>query len=113
MDAERHRIHVDDDQEEVARVFERFGWIGSAYLLAQSAIMIWPSRYPIQHAMDERGVSPGPVLYGGSSDDYMKEKMPAVNAVYKPIRNVYTKDDPETWQEIQSTGHAAVVGVGH
>ena len=44
---------------------------------------------------------------------WLNEKMPAVNAVYKPIRNVYTKDDPETWQEIQSTGHAAVVGVGH
>ena len=44
---------------------------------------------------------------------WLNEKMPAVNAVYKPIRNVYIKDDPETWQEIQSTGHAAVVGVGH
>jgi hypothetical protein len=44
---------------------------------------------------------------------WFNEKMPAVNAVYKPIRSVYIKDDPETWQEIQSTGHAAVVGVGH
>ena len=44
---------------------------------------------------------------------WFNEKMPAVNAVYKPIRSVYTKDDPQTWQEIQSTGHAAIVGVGH
>ncbi|MBX3531210.1 MAG: beta-lactamase family protein [Rhizobiaceae bacterium] len=36
------------------------------------AIMVWPSAWPIQHAMDERGVSPGPVLFAGSSDDYMK-----------------------------------------
>lgn len=36
------------------------------------AIMVWPSAYPIQHAMDERKVSPGPVLFPGSSDDYMK-----------------------------------------
>lgn len=36
------------------------------------AIMVWPSAYPIQHAMDERKVSPGPVLFSGSSDDYMK-----------------------------------------
>jgi hypothetical protein len=44
---------------------------------------------------------------------WFNEKMPSVNAVYKPIRSVYTKDDPQTWQEIQSTGHAAIVGVGH
>jgi CubicO group peptidase (beta-lactamase class C family) len=36
------------------------------------AIIVWPSAYPIQHAMDERGVSPGPVLFGGTSDEYMK-----------------------------------------
>jgi magnesium transporter len=29
MDAERHRIHVDDDQEEVARVFERYNLVSA------------------------------------------------------------------------------------
>ena len=41
------------------------------------------------------------------------EHMPAVKTVYKPIRNVYTKDDPLTWQEIKDNGDAAVIGVGH
>jgi hypothetical protein len=44
---------------------------------------------------------------------WFAEKMPAVKAVYKPISNVYTKDDPDTWQEIKAKGHAAIVGVGH
>ena len=29
------------------------------------------------------------------------------------LSSVYTKDDPETWQKIQATGDAAIVGVGH
>jgi hypothetical protein len=44
---------------------------------------------------------------------WFAEKMPAVKTVYKPISSVYTKDDPETWKEIQAKGHAAIVGVGH
>jgi hypothetical protein len=44
---------------------------------------------------------------------WFAEKMPAVKTVYKPISSVYTRDDPETWKEIQANGHAAVVGVGH
>ena len=44
---------------------------------------------------------------------WFTEHMPGVKTVYKPISSVYTKDDPQTWQEIQSTGHAAIVGVGH
>lgn len=35
-------------------------------------IMTWPSAYPIQFAMEERGVAPGADLFGGSPDDYMK-----------------------------------------
>ena len=44
---------------------------------------------------------------------WFNEKMPSVNAVYKPISSVYTKDDPATWEEIKANGDAAVVGVGH
>jgi hypothetical protein len=44
---------------------------------------------------------------------WFREYMPSVNTVYKPIRNVYTRDDPATWQEIKEGGDAAIVGVGH
>ena len=45
--------------------------------------------------------------------DWFAEHMPAVKTVYKPINNVYTKDDPLTWQEIRDKGDAAIIGVGH
>jgi hypothetical protein len=44
---------------------------------------------------------------------WFAEYMPAVKTVYKPIRSVYTKDDPLTWQEIKENGDAAIIGVGH
>lgn len=36
------------------------------------AVMVWPSVHPIQKAMEERGVAPGPVLYHRSPDEFMK-----------------------------------------
>jgi hypothetical protein len=45
--------------------------------------------------------------------DWFAERMPAVRTVYKPISSVYTRDDPDTWKEVQANGHAAIVGVGH
>ena len=44
---------------------------------------------------------------------WLGENLPAVKTVYKPIRNVYTKDDPLTWQEIKDSADAAIIGVGH
>ena len=44
---------------------------------------------------------------------WFEEKMPSVKAEFVQIRNVYTKDDPETWQEIQKGFDAAIIGVGH
>jgi hypothetical protein len=41
------------------------------------------------------------------------EHLPGVRTVFKPISSVYLKDDPTTWEEIKSRGHAAIVGVGH
>ena len=41
------------------------------------------------------------------------EHMPGVTTVYKPINNVYTEDDPATWQEVKDRGDAAIIGVGH
>jgi hypothetical protein len=44
---------------------------------------------------------------------WFAEHMPAVKTVYKPISNVYTRDDPATWEEIKANGDAAIIGVGH
>ena len=33
--------------------------------------------------------------------------------MFKQISSVYTKDDPQTWEEIKAEGDAAIVGVGH
>ncbi len=44
---------------------------------------------------------------------WFAENMPSVKTRFIQIRNVYTKDDPETWQEIRENGAAAIIGVGH
>ncbi len=44
---------------------------------------------------------------------WFADNMPSVKTVFKPISSVYTKDDPETWEEIKARGDAAIVGVGH
>jgi len=54
------------------------------------------------------------------SDKFLKqvqawfgEHMPGVKTVFKPMSSVYTKDDPDTWEEIQAKGDAAIVAAGH
>ena len=44
---------------------------------------------------------------------WFEQNLPAVETRFIQIRNVYTKDDPETWEEIRANGHAAIIGVGH
>src|SRR5262249_2092581 len=44
---------------------------------------------------------------------WFAEHMPGVKPVFKPISSVYTRDDPDTWEEIQAKGDAAIIGVGH
>ena len=44
---------------------------------------------------------------------WFAEHLPGVRTVFKPISNVYTKDDPATWAEIKANGDAAIIGVGH
>ena len=44
---------------------------------------------------------------------WFAERMPGVRTVFKPISSVYINDDPATWNEIKSQGHAAILGVGH
>jgi hypothetical protein len=40
-------------------------------------------------------------------------RLPGVQTKLVQLHNVYSRDDPETWQEIQANGDAAIIGVGH
>jgi CubicO group peptidase (beta-lactamase class C family) len=42
------------------------------FRLGIGAVMVFPPRYPIQHAMAEAGVAPGPILPAHASDELMK-----------------------------------------
>ncbi|HEX2186547.1 MAG TPA: hypothetical protein VHN78_13685 [Chloroflexota bacterium] len=44
---------------------------------------------------------------------WFEDHMPGVNTRFVQIRNVYTRDDPETWEEVKRNGDAAIIGVGH
>ncbi len=52
-------------------------------------------------------------LFLNQMQGWFTEHLPAVNTRFIQIPNVYTKDDPETWEEIQREGDAAIIGVGH
>jgi hypothetical protein len=39
--------------------------------------------------------------------------MPSVNTKIVSLSATYQKDDPKTWNEIKTYGHAAIIGVGH
>ena len=47
------------------------------------AIMVWPSRHPIQKAMQEAGVEPNPYLPASSPDEYMK-RIGSLPLAYQP-----------------------------
>jgi hypothetical protein len=40
-------------------------------------------------------------------------RLPNVKTRIVQLHNVYSRDDPETWEEIKANGDAAVIGVGH
>lgn len=44
---------------------------------------------------------------------WFQENLQGVRTELIRLSSVYTKDDPQTWKKIQSTGDAAIVGVGH
>ena len=44
---------------------------------------------------------------------WFAEHLPEVTTVLKRLSSVYLVDDPTTWEEIKSRGHAAILGVGH
>jgi hypothetical protein len=52
-------------------------------------------------------------VFLGQMRAWFAEHMPGVRAVVRRINNVYLHDDPTTWEEIKSRGHAAILGVGH
>ena len=43
----------------------------------------------------------------------LNERLPSVTTKLVEMSSVYMRDDPETWQMIKETGHAAIIGVGH
>jgi hypothetical protein len=40
-------------------------------------------------------------------------RLPGVTTRIVQMHNVYHHDDPETWEEVQTNGDAAIIGVGH
>src|SRR5882724_6748082 len=53
------------------------------FRLGIGAVMVWPSKYPIQKAMDEAGVAPGPVFVSVTPDEFMK-RLGALPLIYQP-----------------------------
>jgi hypothetical protein len=45
--------------------------------------------------------------------NWFADNMPTVKTKFIEMNNVYTKDDPVTWEKIKADGDAAIVGVGH
>ena len=52
-------------------------------------------------------------VFLGQVQGWFAEHLPGVRTIVKRISNVYLHDDPTTWEEIKSRGHAAILGVGH
>jgi hypothetical protein len=45
--------------------------------------------------------------------NWFADHMPSVQTKFIEMNNVYTKDDPKTWEVIKADGDAAIIGVGH
>ena len=45
--------------------------------------------------------------------NWFADHMPTVKTKFVEMNNVYTKDDPKTWEKIKADGDAAIIGVGH
>jgi hypothetical protein len=44
---------------------------------------------------------------------WFRDRMPGVNTELVSLNNMYSRDDPKTWELIRENGDAAIVGVGH
>ena len=47
------------------------------------AVLVWPAKYPIQKAMEETGLAPGPFPVGFSGDEFMK-RLGTLPLIYQP-----------------------------
>jgi hypothetical protein len=52
-------------------------------------------------------------VFLGQMQAWFAQHRPGVRTVVKRLSSVYLHDDPTTWEEIRSRGHAAILGVGH
>ena len=52
-------------------------------------------------------------VFLGQMQAWFAQHLPGVRTIVKRLSNVYLHDDPTTWEEIKSRGHAAILGVGH
>ena len=52
-------------------------------------------------------------LFLGQVRDWFADHMPSVKTKLVEMSNVYTKDDPKTWEMIKANGDGAIIGVGH
>lgn len=52
-------------------------------------------------------------LFLRQMQNWFAERMPSVQTRLVEMSNVYTKDDPKTWEVIRADGDAAIIGVGH
>ena len=52
-------------------------------------------------------------LFLRQMQNWFAEHMPSVKTKIVEMSSVYTKDDPQTWEEIKANGDAAIIGVGH
>ena len=63
--------------------------------------------YLIDPRFDDSG------LFLRQVQDWFADHMPSVKTKPVEMSNVYTKDDPKTWEMIKSNGDGAIIGVGH
>jgi CubicO group peptidase (beta-lactamase class C family) len=53
------------------------------FTFGMGAIMVWPAKYPIQHAVAAQGLAPGPFPHDYTADEFMK-RLGALPLFYQP-----------------------------
>jgi CubicO group peptidase (beta-lactamase class C family) len=53
------------------------------FTFGMGAVMVWPAKYPIQHAAAAAGLAPGPLPLDVSADEFMK-RLGALPLIYQP-----------------------------
>jgi hypothetical protein len=52
-------------------------------------------------------------VFLGQLRDWFAQHLPATRTKLVQLSNVYTRDDPATWERIKADGDGAIIGVGH